>query len=181
MKAADRFLSRLAGVTDPEDKRKGIGEEFIRVFEEVAREHRAARFLVQGTLVSRRDRERLDGPRPGSRATTTSAACPSTWTSSSSNPSATCSRTRCARWAPESAVAGGDRPAATVPGTGLAVRIVGEVTRSNLEVVRAADHIVREEIRRAGLDRETWQAFCVLLAEVRSVGVMGDGRPTSIR
>ena len=50
MKAADRFLARLAGVTDPEDKRKGIGEEFIRVFEEVAREHRAARFLVQGTL-----------------------------------------------------------------------------------------------------------------------------------
>jgi GMP synthase (glutamine-hydrolysing) len=62
------------------------------------------------------------------------------------------------------------------PGPGLAVRIVGEVTAENLAVVRAADHIVREEIRRAGLDRETWQAFCVLLADVRSVGVMGDGR-----
>jgi GMP synthase (glutamine-hydrolysing) len=56
------------------------------------------------------------------------------------------------------------------------VRIVGEVTAENLATVRAADHIVREEIRRAGLDAETWQAFCVLLADVRSVGVMGDGR-----
>ena len=62
------------------------------------------------------------------------------------------------------------------PGPGLAVRIVGEVTSENLQIVRAADHVVREEIRRSGLDRETWQAFCVLLAEVRSVGVMGDGR-----
>ena len=62
------------------------------------------------------------------------------------------------------------------PGPGLAVRIVGEVDRENLTIVRAADHVVREEIRRAGLDRETWQAFCVLLAEVRSVGVMGDVR-----
>ena len=62
------------------------------------------------------------------------------------------------------------------PGPGLAVRIVGEVTVENLAKVRGADHIVREEIRRAGLERETWQAFCVLLADVASVGVMGDGR-----
>ena len=62
------------------------------------------------------------------------------------------------------------------PGPGLAVRIVGEVTAENLAKVRGADHIVREEIRRAGLERETWQAFCVLLADVASVGVMGDGR-----
>ena len=62
------------------------------------------------------------------------------------------------------------------PGPGLAVRIVGEVNPENLAKVRGADHIVREEIRRAGLERETWQAFCVLLADVQSVGVMGDGR-----
>ena len=62
------------------------------------------------------------------------------------------------------------------PGPGLAVRIVGEVNPENLAKVRGADHIVREEIRRAGLERETWQAFCVLLADVASVGVMGDGR-----
>ena len=62
------------------------------------------------------------------------------------------------------------------PGPGLAVRIVGEVNAENLAKVRGADHIVREEIRRAGLERETWQAFCVLLADVASVGVMGDGR-----
>jgi GMP synthase (glutamine-hydrolysing) len=62
------------------------------------------------------------------------------------------------------------------PGPGLAVRIVGEVTADNLTRVRGADGVVREEIRRAGLERETWQAFCVLLADVQSVGVMGDGR-----
>ena len=62
------------------------------------------------------------------------------------------------------------------PGPGLAVRIVGEVTAENLAKVRGADHVVREEIRRAGLERDTWQAFCVLLADVQSVGVMGDGR-----
>jgi GMP synthase (glutamine-hydrolysing) len=62
------------------------------------------------------------------------------------------------------------------PGPGLAVRIVGEVTAENLSIVRAADHIVTTEMRRAGWDRRTWQAFCVLLAGVRSVGVMGDGR-----
>jgi GMP synthase (glutamine-hydrolysing) len=62
------------------------------------------------------------------------------------------------------------------PGPGLAVRIVGEVNAENLAKVRGADAVVREEIRRAGLEGETWQAFCVLLAEVQSVGVMGDGR-----
>jgi GMP synthase (glutamine-hydrolysing) len=62
------------------------------------------------------------------------------------------------------------------PGPGLAVRIIGEVTTERLATLRVADGIVREEIRRAGLERETWQAFCVLLADVRSVGVMGDGR-----
>src|SRR5438046_10661478 len=62
------------------------------------------------------------------------------------------------------------------PGPGLAVRIVGEVSLDNLAKVRGADRIVREEIRRADLEQETWQAFCVLLADVRSVGVMGDGR-----
>ena len=62
------------------------------------------------------------------------------------------------------------------PGPGLAVRIVGEVTAENLAKVRGADPVVREEIRRAGLERDTWQAFCVLLADVQSVGVMGDGR-----
>ena len=62
------------------------------------------------------------------------------------------------------------------PGPGLAVRIVGEVNAENLAMVRGADHIVREEIRRADLERDTWQAFCVLLADVSSVGVMGDGR-----
>ena len=73
----------------------------------------------------------------------------------------------------------GDRRPAAVPGPGLAVRIVGEVTAENLAIVRSADHVVREEMRRTGLDRETWQAFCVLLADVRSVGVMGDGRTYS--
>ena len=117
VKAADRFLAKLAGVTDPEAKRKAIGEEFIRVFEEVAREHAGARFLVQGTLYPDviESGSRDGGQR--SRAITTSAGCPRTWTSSSSSRCATSSRTRSARWG-RARPAGGDRAAAAVPRPG---------------------------------------------------------------
>ena len=146
VKAEDRFLAKLAGVTDPEEKRRAIGEEFIRVFEEVARDHREARFLVQGTLYP-------DVIESGSR---TAASIKSHHNVGG---------------LPEEIVR--RQP---FPGPGLAVRIVGEVTADRLRAVRAADRVVREEIRRAGLERDTWQAFCVLLADVRTVGVMGDGR-----
>ena len=175
VKAADRFLARLEGVTDPEQKRRRIGEEFIRVFEEVARDHRGARFLVQGTLYP-------DVIESGSATAATIKShhnvggLPEEMDLELVEPLRDLFkdevRTVGAELGlPEEVV--GRQP---FPGPGLAVRIVGEVTADNLAIVRAADAIVRQEIRRANLDAETWQAFCVLLAEVRSVGVMGDGR-----
>jgi len=175
VKAAPRFLERLEGVAEPEDKRKRIGEEFIRVFEEVAREHRGARFLVQGTLYP-------DVIESGSRTAArikshhNVGGLPDHMDLELVEPLRDLFKDEVRSVGaelglPEEIV--GRQP---FPGPGLAVRIVGGVTVDNLQVVRAADHIVREEIRRAGLDQQTWQAFCVLLSEVRSVGVMGDGR-----
>jgi GMP synthase (glutamine-hydrolysing) len=175
VKAADRFLARLGGITDPEAKRRAIGEEFIRVFEEVAREHTGARFLVQGTLYP-------DVIESGSR---TAANIKSHHNVGGLPEDMELELVEPLRdlFKDEVRVVGAELglPEEIVqrqpfPGPGLAVRIVGEVTAENLATVRAADHIVREEIRRAGLERATWQAFCVLLAGVQSVGVMGDGR-----
>jgi GMP synthase (glutamine-hydrolysing) len=175
VKAADRFLAKLAGVTDPEQKRKAIGEEFIRVFEEVAREHTGAKFLVQGTLYP-------DVIESGSR---TAANIKSHHNVGGLPEDMDFELVEPLRdlFKDEVRVVGAELglPEEIVqrqpfPGPGLAVRIVGEVTAENLAKVRGADHIVREEVRRAGLERETWQAFCVLLADVQSVGVMGDSR-----
>jgi GMP synthase (glutamine-hydrolysing) len=175
VKAADRFLERLAGVTDPEDKRRRIGEEFIRVFEEVARERRSARFLVQGTLYP-------DVIESGSKTAArikshhNVGGLPAEMDLELVEPLRDLFKDEVRSVGaelglPEEIV--GRQP---FPGPGLAVRIVGEVTAESLRMVRSADRVVREEIRRAGLEAETWQAFCVLLADVRSVGVMGDGR-----
>jgi GMP synthase (glutamine-hydrolysing) len=175
VKAADRFVARLKGITDPEAKRRAIGEEFIRVFEEVAREHASARFLVQGTLYP-------DVIESGSK---TAANIKSHHNVGGLPPQMELELVEPLRdlFKDEVREVGAELglPQEMVhrqpfPGPGLAVRIVGEVTLENLETVRAADRVVREEIKRAGLERETWQAFAVLLAGVRSVGVMGDGR-----
>ena len=175
--AEERFLARLAGVDEPERKRKIIGEEFIRVFEEEAEKLEDAGFLVQGTLYS--DVIESGGERPARRRsspTTTSAACPRTSTSSWSSRCGCCSRTRSARSAPSSACRSGSSGASPSPGPGLAIRIVGgEVNSERLDILRDADAILQEEIRAAELYRELWQSFCVLPV-VRSVGVQGDGR-----
>jgi GMP synthase (glutamine-hydrolysing) len=175
VKAADRFLAKLAGVTDPEEKRKRIGEEFIRVFEEVAREHRGARFLVQGTLYP-------DVIESGSKTAArikshhNVGGLPDDMDLELVEPLRDLFKDEVRTVGAELGLPEEIVQRQPFPGPGLAVRIVGEVTAENLTIVRAADHVVREEILRAGLDRETWQAFCVLLADVRSVGVMGDGR-----
>ena len=175
VKAADRFLARLSGVTDPETKRKAIGEEFIRVFEEVAREHADSRFLVQGTLY----------PYVIESGSTIAAnikshhnvgGLPADMEMELIEPLRDLFKDEVRRVGAELGLPEEIVQRQPFPGPGLAVRIVGEVTAENLGIVRGADGIVREEIRRAGLDRETWQAFAVLLAGVRSVGVMGDGR-----
>jgi len=175
VKAADRFLGRLAGVVDPEVKRKTIGEEFIRVFEEVARDAADARFLVQGTLY----------PDVIESGSTTAAnikshhnvgGLPDDMTFELVEPLRDLFKDEVRAVGAELGLPEEIVQRQPFPGPGLAVRIVGEVNADNLAKVRGADAVVREEIKRAGLDRETWQAFCVLLADVQSVGVMGDGR-----
>ena len=175
VKAADRFLGRLAGVTDPEVKRKTIGEEFIRVFEEVAREVSGARFLVQGTLYP-------DVIESGSKTAANIKShhnvggLPDDMAFELVEPLRDLFKDEVRSVGAELGLPEEIVQRQPFPGPGLAVRIVGEVNAENLAKVRGADAVVREEIKRAGLDHETWQAFCVLLADVSSVGVMGDGR-----
>ena len=175
VKAADRFLAKLAGVEDPERKRRIIGEEFIRVFEETAREHRGARYLVQGTLYP-------DVIESGSRTAArikshhNVGGLPEDMDFELVEPLRDLFKDEVRKVGEELGLPEEIVWRQPFPGPGLAVRIVGEVTAERLELVRAADAILREEIRRAGLDRELWQYYAALLAGVRSVGVMGDGR-----
>jgi GMP synthase (glutamine-hydrolysing) len=174
LKAADRFLARLSGVTDPEEKRKRIGEEFIRVFEEAARPIGAG-FLVQGTLYP-------DVIESGSRTAAkikshhNVGGLPEDMQFDLVEPLRDLFKDEVRAVGEELGLPEEIVRRQPFPGPGLAVRIVGEVTAERLEIERAADRIVQEEIRRAGLHDELWQVFAVLLAEVRSVGVMGDGR-----
>jgi len=174
VKAADRFLGKLAGVGDPEEKRKAIGEEFIRVFEEVAAEHADARFLVQGTLYP-------DVIESGSRTAArikshhNVGGLPEDMPFELVEPLRDLFKDEVRTVGEELGLPPDIVWRQPFPGPGLAVRIVGEVTAERLEIVRHADAIVNEEVRRAGIASELWQAFAVLLT-LRSVGVMGDGR-----
>jgi GMP synthase (glutamine-hydrolysing) len=174
VKAADRFFSVLKGLTDPEEKRKAIGETFIRVFEEVAREHEDANHLVQGTLY----------PDIIESGTEDAAVIKSHHNVGGLPDDMAFSLVEPLRLLFKDEVrAVGEElglPEEIVwrqpfPGPGLAVRIIGEATFERAEILRAADAIVVEEVRRAGLYKELWQSFAVLPA-VRTVGVMGDGR-----
>ena len=175
VKAEGRFLEKLSGVTDPESKRKIIGEEFIRVFEEVAREHTGAKFLVQGTLYP-------DVIESGSKTAANIKShhnvggLPEDIDFALVEPLRDLFKDEVRAVGSELGLPDEIVQRQPFPGPGLAVRIVGEVNAGNLAKVRGADHIVREEIKREGLEQDTWQAFCVLLADVQSVGVMGDGR-----
>ena len=174
VKAADRFLARLAGVNDPEEKRKRIGEEFIRVFEEAARPI-GAKLLVQGTLYP-------DVIESGSRTAArikshhNVGGLPEDIDLELVEPLRDLFKDEVRKVGEELGLPEEIVWRQPFPGPGLAVRIVGEVTPERVEIVRSADRIVQEEIRRAGLERELWQVFAVLLGDVRSVGVMGDGR-----
>ncbi len=174
--ASDRFLTRLAGVSDPETKRKHIGAEFIRVFEEEAAKLTDARFLVRGTLYS----DVIESGGGTGTATIKShhnvGGLPEDLEFSLVEPLR-------ALFKDEVRAVGAELglPERLVwrqpfPGPGLAIRIVGgEVNRERLEVLRDADAILQEEIRNAGLYRELWQSFCVL-PDIRTVGVQGDER-----
>jgi GMP synthase (glutamine-hydrolysing) len=172
----DLFLERLAGVTDPERKRKIIGESFIRIFEEQAHELGAdARFLVQGTLYP-------DVIESGSRTAAkikshhNVGGLPEDMDFELVEPLRDLFKDEVRRVGEELGLPEEIVWRQPFPGPGLAVRIVGEVTKPRLDALRDADAIVQEEIRRAGLHRELWQVFAVLLGGVQSVGVMGDSR-----
>jgi GMP synthase (glutamine-hydrolysing) len=182
--ARDRFLDALAGVTDPEEKRKIIGREFIRVFEAAAREvieeagshGEAVDFLVQGTLYP-------DVVESGGGTGTANikshhnvGGLPDDLQFTLVEPLRTLFKDEVRRVGLELGLPEPIVWRQPFPGPGLGIRIVGEVTLERLEVLRAADAIAREELSAAGLDREIWQCPVVLLADVRSVGVQGDGR-----
>ncbi len=183
--AETRFLERLRGVTEPEAKRKAIGAEFIRVFEEEAAKlagggdggpAHPARYLVQGTLYS----DVIESGGGTGAATIKShhnvGGLPEDLQFELVEPLR-------ALFKDEVRAVGAELglPERLVwrqpfPGPGLAIRVVGgEATKERLDVLREADHILQEEIRRAGLYRELWQSFCVL-PDVRTVGVQGDER-----
>lgn len=182
--AAETFLAALAGVTDPEDKRKIIGREFIRAFERAARdivghgddEGHPVRYLVQGTLYP-------DVVESGGGTGTANikshhnvGGLPDDLMFTLVEPLRDLFKDEVRQVGLELGV-----PEAIVwrqpfPGPGLGIRIIGEVTRDRLDILRAADAIARAELTAAGLDRDIWQCPVVLLADVRSVGVQGDGR-----
>lgn len=175
--ASERFFARLSGVTDPELKRKAIGEEFIRVFEEEAGRFPGVEFLAQGTLY------------PDVIESVSFKGGPSVTIKSHHNVGGLPGRMRLKLLEPlrelfkdEVRILGAELglPEPLIwrhpfPGPGLAVRVLGEVTPDRVKLLQNADAIAIEEIRKAGLYRDIWQAFVVLLP-VRSVGVMGDGR-----
>jgi GMP synthase (glutamine-hydrolysing) len=190
VQAQQRFAAALAGITDPENKRKAIGREFIRCFEQAARQvsaragvsagsrltGRSAEFLVQGTLYP-------DVVESGGGTGAASIKSHHNVGGLPDDLGFTLIEPLRALFKDEVRALGTELglPQQIIwrqpfPGPGLAIRIVGEVTPDRLAIVREADAIVREELTAAGLDRQIWQCPVVLLADVRSVGVQGDGR-----
>jgi len=178
--ARKRFLERLKGVEDPEDKRKRIGGEFIAVFDERARQmadgpERAA-FLVQGTLYPDViESVAVRGPSQTIKTHHNVGGLPKDLPFALVEPLRELFKDEVRKIGRELGLPEEMLTKHPFPGPGLAVRLLGEVTEERLSLLRDADAIVVEEIRRAGLYEKVWQAFAVLLP-VRSVGVMGDER-----
>jgi GMP synthase (glutamine-hydrolysing) len=177
VQAQRRFLGRLEGVTDPEEKRRIVGEEFIRVFEAEAEKLGQIRYLVQGTLYS--DVIESGGSQDGVAAKIKShhnvGGLPADMEMRLVEPLRMLFKDEVRRVGEELGLPERMVWRQPFPGPGLAIRIVGEVTAERLAILRAADAILQEEVRRAGLYRELWQSFAVLPA-IRSVGVQGDER-----
>src|ERR1700680_901144 len=174
--AADRFLERLKGVTDPEVKRKRIGAEFISVFAEQARQLGEIRFLVQGTLYPDViESVQVRGPSATIKSHHNVGGLPKDLPFELIEPLRELFKDEVRRIGRELGLPDEVLTKQPFPGPGLSVRLLGEVTPERLQTLREADAVVVGEIRRAGLYEKTWQAFAVLLP-VRSVGVMGDER-----
>jgi len=183
VRAAERFFERLAGVIDPEDKRKAIGELFIRIFEDASGGITDARFLVQGTLYpdviesGTKDAAKI-------KSHHNVGGLPEDMEFDLVEPLRNLFKDEVRAVGSELGLPDEIVWRQPFPGPGLGVRIIGEVTPYTVAVLQAADLIVRQELRAAGLEREIWQAFAVL-PDIRSVGVMGDertyARPVVIR
>jgi GMP synthase (glutamine-hydrolysing) len=173
-RAAERFFERLQGIVDPEEKRKAIGETFIRVFEGAAGGVEDARFLVQGTLYpdviesGTKDAAKI-------KSHHNVGGLPEDMQFELVEPLRSLFKDEVRRVGEELGLPEEIVWRQPFPGPGLGVRIIGEVTPARVEILQRADSIVREEVRKAGLEREIWQAFAVL-PDIRSVGVMGDER-----
>jgi len=177
--AKERFLTALKGVVDPEEKRKIIGREFIRVFESSARDIAAGgevEYLVQGTLYP-------DIVESGGGTGTANikshhnvGGLPEDLKFKLIEPLKNLFKDEVREVGKELGLPSEIIWRQPFPGPGLAIRIVGEVTQERLKILREADFVARQELQFAGLDREIWQCPVVLLADVRSVGVQGDGR-----
>jgi GMP synthase (glutamine-hydrolysing) len=176
VQAQDRFIERLAGVDEPEEKRRRIGEEFIRVFEEEAKRLGAVRYLVQGTLYSDViESGGSDGVAAKIKSHHNVGGLPEQMDMELVEPLRMLFKDEVRRVGEELGLPERMVWRHPFPGPGLAIRIIGEVTRERLQILREADAILLDEIRRAGLYRELWQCFAVLPG-IRSVGVQGDER-----
>ncbi len=180
--AADRFLAQVAGISDPEEKRRRIGREFIAVFAEKAKElqegsaHGEIKYLIQGTLYPDViESVSVKGPSATIKTHHNVGGLPENMPFELIEPLRDLFKDEVRRIGKDLGLPDEVLVKHPFPGPGLAVRLLGEITREDLATLREADAIVVEEIRRAGLYERVWQAFAVLLP-VRSVGVMGDGR-----
>jgi GMP synthase (glutamine-hydrolysing) len=177
VKAKDRFLSKLKGVNDPEEKRKIIGKEFIRLFEEEAKKIKNADYLVQGTLYSdviesgTRDAARI-------KSHHNVGGLPDDIKLKLIEPLRQLFKDEVRKLGIELGLSEEIILRQPFPGPGLAIRIIGDITEERLEILKKADKIVLDEIRRAGLYESIWQSFAVLPC-IKSVGVMGDERTYS--
>ena len=181
--AADRFIKRLEGIEDPERKRKIIGEEFIRIFEEEAQKIKDADYLVQGTLYSdviesgTRDAAKI-------KSHHNVGGLPEDMKLKLIEPLRLLFKDEIRKLGIELGLSDEIVWRQPFPGPGLAIRIIGDVTREKIQILQNADEIVLEEIKRAGLYRKIWQSFAIL-PSIKSVGVMGDERtyayPIAIR
>ncbi|MFQ5722985.1 MAG: glutamine-hydrolyzing GMP synthase [Terriglobia bacterium] len=176
VEAAGRFLEALRGVTDPEEKRRRIGTLFIRVFEEEARKLGEFQYLIQGTLYPDViESVSVRGPSATIKTHHNVGGLPTDIQFRLLEPLRELFKDEVRRIGRELGLPDEVLQRQPFPGPGLAVRCLGEVTPERLETLRAADEIVDQEVRRAGLYQKLWQAFAVLLP-VRTVGVMGDQR-----
>lgn len=172
--AQDRFLSKLAGVTDPEQKRKIIGNEFIEVFNDEAQKLKEIDFLAQGTLYTDVIESGTDTAQT-IKSHHNVGGLPEDMHFELIEPLRTLFKDEARDLGEKLGMPEDLVWRQPFPGPGLGIRVLGEITEDKLQIVRDSDLILREEIKNAGLDRDIWQYFTVLPG-IRSVGVMGDGR-----